>query len=98
MGVELIEKCETVPGCGGGAYGGLYPSQVGVNLNMLPVGSDRNQGSDDQMTDKEIMEFLDRNKDMSRGDVPLSAEGGAEVEEYNFDQQSSSGEGGCVIG
>ena len=31
---------------------------------------------------------------MSRGDAPLSAEGGAEVEEYNCDQQSSSGEGG----
>ena len=42
----------TVPGCGGGAYGGLYPSQVGVNANMLPVSSDRNQGSDDQMTKK----------------------------------------------
>ena len=51
-GVELIEKCETVPGCGGGAYGGLYPSQLGVNANMLPVSSDRNQGSNDQMTKK----------------------------------------------
>ena len=43
------------------------------------------------------MEFLDRNEDMSRGDVPLSAEGEAEVEEYNCDQQSSSGEGGAVL-
>ena len=56
-GVELIEKRETVPGCGGGAYGGLYPSQVGTNSNMLPVGSDRNQGSDDQMT-KKLWNFL----------------------------------------
>ena len=65
-----------------------------MNANMLPVSSDRNQGSDDQMTDKEIMEYLDRNEDMSRGDAPLSAEGEAEVEEYNCDQQSSSGEVG----